>query len=290
MQLETLSETDRAITEDFLQQHRDSSMFLRSNLMRRGFTYSGAAYEATYVAAFEAGRMVAIAGHGWTGMMMVQAPRYAAEVAKGAAEASGRKVTGLSGPLEQVRRARTALGLDSVSASMDSAEGLYVFGLEMLRTPAPSTEAINCRPAEPRDRAELVRWRIAYDVEALGSADNEATRNRATNFLDQQLECGDVWVAETDHRLLSLSAFNASLPDIVQLGGIYTPPELRGHSYAKHAISAQLKAASECGVTRSVLFTDNPSAIRCYEALGFERTDDFGLILFDGASQVSPPR
>ena len=94
MQIRTLNEADRAITENFLLRHRDSSMFLRSNLRRRGFALSGAAYEATYAAAFEADLMVAVAAHGWTGMMMVQAPLFAAEVATAAAEASGRKVTG----------------------------------------------------------------------------------------------------------------------------------------------------------------------------------------------------
>ena len=37
---------------------------------------------------------------------------------------------------------------------------------------------------------------------------------------------------------VSLSAINASLPDIVQLGGIYTPPDLRGRGYAKAAVAA----------------------------------------------------
>ncbi|MEO8185467.1 MAG: GNAT family N-acetyltransferase [Deltaproteobacteria bacterium] len=76
-------------------------------------------------------------------------------------------------------------------------------------------------------------------------------------------------------QLLSLSTFNAALPDIVQLGGIYTPPALRGRGYVKHAIAAQLREARERGASRAVLFTKNPNAVRAYEALGFSRIGDF---------------
>jgi predicted GNAT family acetyltransferase len=69
------------------------------------------------------------------------------------------------------------------------------------------------------------------------------------------------------------------LPDIVQLGGIYTPPELRGRGYAKAAVDASLLAAIERGATRAVLFTNNPSAARSYEAVGFRRLGDYGLVL-----------
>jgi len=80
-------------------------------------------------------------------------------------------------------------------------------------------------------------------------------------------------------RLLAYSAFNAALPNIVQLGGIYTPPEFRGRGYARRAIAAQLLAARANGVTRSVLFTNNASAVRCYEALGFRRIGEFSLVI-----------
>jgi predicted GNAT family acetyltransferase len=76
-----------------------------------------------------------------------------------------------------------------------------------------------------------------------------------------------------------LSAFNAALPDIVQLGGIYTPPALRGRGFAKIAVAASLAAARDRGVSRAVLFTNNPSAVRTYEAVGFRRTGDYSLVL-----------
>lgn len=88
-----------------------------------------------------------------------------------------------------------------------------------------------------------------------------------------------MWVAVENDRPVSLSVFNATLPDIVQIGPIYTPPNFRGRGFAKVAVAGSLIAASERGVSRSVLFTNNPSAVRSYEAVGFRRVGDYGLVL-----------
>jgi len=88
---------------------------------------------------------------------------------------------------------------------------------------------------------------------------------------------GEVVLAEG--RLVSLSAFNASLPDVVQLGGIFTPPDARSRGFGRAGVAGSLLAARERGVSRAVLFTENPAAIRCYESVGFRRVGDYGLVL-----------
>jgi predicted GNAT family acetyltransferase len=70
------------------------------------------------------------------------------------------------------------------------------------------------------------------------------------------------------------------LPDIVQLGGIYTPPRLRGRGYARAAVAASLLEARRRGAERAVLFTATPNAERCYAAVGFRRVGDYALVLF----------
>lgn len=279
VQLRLLTEGDQAAVEAFLTQHRDTSMFLRANLRRRGFTYRGQPHEALYAAVFDGPRVIAVAAHCWNGMLLVQAPVEIEPLAKYVVEASGRKVTGFSGLRDQVQQARDALGLADAPAQLDGDEDLYVLALEALRDPPATSEPITCRPARAGERDELLRWRFAYEVELLGATDSESMRRGAAAFLDAQLSAGHAWVAVSGERLLSFSGFNAALPDIVQLGGIYTPPELRGRHYAKHAVAAQLTAARDRGVSRSVLFTDNPSAARCYQALGFRRSGGLSLVL-----------
>jgi len=131
----------------------------------------------------------------------------------------------------------------------------------------------------PEERDTLVAWRVAYNIETMGATDSADHRRRTAEFLDAQIDEGNDWVAVDAGAPVSLSAINASLPDIVQLGGIYTPPELRGRGHAKAAVAASLVAARERGASRAVLFTKNPSAARTYEALGFRRVGDYSLVL-----------
>jgi predicted GNAT family acetyltransferase len=113
----------------------------------------------------------------------------------------------------------------------------------------------------------------------LGAVDSAEQRARSASFLDAQLNDGVAWVAAVHGAAVSLSAFNCGLPDIVQLGGIYTPPEQRRRGDARCAVAGSLLAAIERGATPAVLFTQNPNAARCYGSLGFEPIGEYGLVL-----------
>ena len=280
MERRILSSSDESLLEAFLASHRDSSMLLRANARRAGLDDHGEPYQALYAAAFRDGHIIGVAAHCWNGIVLLQAPEQAAELACACVEWSGRNVAGLLGPLEQVRRARAALGLTSATAALEGDESLYALDLSGLLVPAALAEGtIVCRAPRPDERDTLCAWRMAYDIETLGATDSAEERQRCASFLDRQIADGNAWVAVHAGQPVSLSAFNASLPDIVQLGGIYTPPGLRGRGYAKVAVGGSLLAARERGASRAVLFTMNPSAIRTYEALGFRHIGDYGMTL-----------
>lgn len=275
-----LTPEDAPQLEAFLVFHRDSSMFLRSNVRRGGILYQGQPFQATHAGAFRRGVMVGVVAHSQSGMVQVQAAEGVGELTRACMGWSGRQVTGLTGPLVQVREACVALGLETADATLCADEGLYALNLcDLVVPPAFSTGAVTCQAPAPQQRDVLCAWRLAYDIEVLGATDSPEQRKRAADFLDWQIADGNAWVAMDRDVPVSLSAFNATLPDIVQLGGIYTPPELRGRGFAKIAVAASLLAARERGASRAVLFTDNPSAVRTYEALGFERVGDFALVL-----------
>ncbi len=280
MTIRLLTQRDAEALETFLVQHRDSSMFLRSNARRAGLDYAGEAFQAHYVAAFHGHEIVAVVAHAWSGMLLVQAPEQVEELARACVAANARKVSAFSGPLMQVRRARAALGLTEAPAKVDFDDCLYGLDLTKLVVPAAlSSGAVVCRAPVPEERELLVSWRLAYDIELLGGTDSEAQRDRAAFFLDAQIADRNAWVAVAGGVPVSLSAFNASLPDIVQLGGIYTPPELRGQGYAKCAVAGSLLVARERGASRAVLFTQNPNAARSYEGVGFRKLGEYGLVL-----------
>jgi GNAT superfamily N-acetyltransferase len=255
-------------------------MFLRSNIRRAGLAYRGEPFQAVYIAFVCDEQVLGVAAHCWNGMLLLQAPQATGELAHACVASSGRPVTGLSGPLGQVREARTALGLDRAEAALEGDERLYALDLSALIVPAALAHGtIQCRAPREDERDTLCAWRLAYDIELLGATDSPEQRRRSAEFLDAQIADGNAWVAIHEGAPVSLSAFNAALPDIVQLGGIYTPPALRGRGYAKAAVAASLLAARERGAARAVLFTNSASASRTYEALGFRRVGDYSLVL-----------
>jgi len=75
--------------------------------------------------------------------------------------------------------------------------------------------------------------------------------------------------------------FNAMLPEMVQIGGVWTPAEFRGRGYARALVAGSLAAAREQGVRRAVLFANpaNAAARAAYLAIGFEIVGDYGLVL-----------
>src|SRR5206468_11065013 len=83
---------------------------------------------------------------------------------------------------------------------------------------------------------------------------------------------------------LSLHDALPILPEIVQIGGVWTPPELRGRGYGRAVVAGSLLAARERNVRRAVLFADprNTAAQRAYLALGFRIAGDYGLVLLKG--------
>jgi GNAT superfamily N-acetyltransferase len=275
-----LTSGDETALEMFLMQHRDTSMFLRSNVRQAGLEYTGQPASAQYLAWFDGDTITGVTAHSWNGIVLMQAPRHAAALARGCVETSGRPVSGLVGPPDQVRDARLALGLTEAGA--DKPETLFALDLSHLVVPQLlANREIACRPARSEDRAVLHDWGFGYDMETLGAPNTPEARRRAAEFMDMRIDANNAWVA-VDHqgRLLSFSSFNATLPDIVQLGGIYTPPALRGRGYARLSVAHSLLVARDRGATRAVLFTSNPSAERTYEAVGFRRIGEYALVLF----------
>jgi GNAT superfamily N-acetyltransferase len=281
MEIRTLAPGDEAPLETLLAAHRDSSMFLRSNARHGGLAYAGRTYQGVYCGAFDDGRLSGVIAHYWNGKLVMQAPRRAGDLACACAGASGRPVSGLAGPIAQVFVARAALGLEGAPTLIEDSEWMYGLELAGLVVPAPLARGeVACRPPRPEERELLCAWRLAYDIELLGAADTPETRRYSAEFLDRQIAESNAWVLVDRGAPVSLSGFNATIPGMVQLGGIYTPPALRGRGYAKAAVAGSLLAARERGATRAVLFTSTASAARSYEGVGFRRTGDYGLVLF----------
>jgi predicted GNAT family acetyltransferase len=286
-----LVDADRAAIEAFLLRHADSSMFLHAHARARGLDDRGQPYQATYAAAFEDGQIAAVAAHTWMGMLLVQAPAHVEHVVRTAVARSRRRVAGINGPWSQVVAARAALDLDQAPALLDSHEILYALELARLMVPEALADGrLRCRRLRPDEIDRVAEWRVAYAREMRSRPDTPAlpiTSRQETERLQAQ-GLGYVLVDAADEPL-AFSAFNAMLPDAVQVGGVWTPLAWRRRGYARAVVAGSLLQARAQGVTRGVLFTAqaNRPAQRAYEALGFRVVGDYGLLGFAEAQRVT---
>jgi GNAT superfamily N-acetyltransferase len=279
--IRVLSPSDAAAVEAFLAARAASSMILRSNAAQSGLVDGTTAYHGLYIGAFENGVITDVAAQYWNGMIALQAPSCAAALSAALIKASGRKVAGFLAPWEQCKAAAAALGLDGAMRTAHP-EVLYELSLAALRVPETLESAVvKCRPPDPREIGLLIAWRLAYEVETLGAVHNAVTQARAAETMTRHIAAGDFWVVTAGDRVVAMAAISARVAEMVQIGGVYTPPELRGNGYGRAAVAAALLAARDTCVKTGILFTadTNVSAQRAYEALGFSRIGAYGLML-----------
>ena len=266
----------------FLEPRLDSSLFLLSNLRRGGFADRGERDQGTYYASFSGGEIRAVIAHFWQGNLILQAPEDIEELVRTIVGAGARPIRGLLGLADQVSRARNALAWRDSDIQLDDQEGLYALALDDLVVP-PDLAAghLSGRRIERRDVDLAVEWRVAYCVEGLGAEDTPILRQQCRGDIESSFERGDTWVLEREGEPVASTSFNATTDEVVQVGGVWTPPELRGRGYGRAAVAVSLLDARHESVRRAILFTgdDNLPAVRAYLALGFQRIDDYRIVL-----------
>ena len=126
-----------------------------------------------------------------------------------------------------------------------------------------------------------MQWRASFAVESLGATDGPDLRRASQADVHLLHERRADWVLVQDETPVAYSVFNATLPDIVQIGGVWTPPESRGRGYARSVVAGSLLAAHQQEVRRAVLFANpaNAAARAAYLSIGFEIVGDYGLVL-----------
>ena len=260
----------------FLERHSDTSMFLRANLADYG-PCGGDARNATRMWVCGAGGAVCgVFGITSAGHVLVQLPE-GEPPEQIASLLAPFEISGILGASEQVRRVRALLGLADTEAQLDEDEPLY--SLDLRELILPRTENI-LRMAGASDSALLERWRTAYLVETIHFSSEEAAEI-APGDVAAMIGRGTLMLLERPTgEPLAMTSFNAILPDMVQIGNVYAPPELRRRGHARDAVAQHLARARVAGVKRAILFASGPAASRAYEAIGFRQVGHFTLLLF----------
>jgi predicted GNAT family acetyltransferase len=273
---------DEAVLEAFLLPRVESSMFLIGNMRASGLIDNGQAYEGTYAAAFENGEITAVVAHYWNQNLVFQAPAHLNALWRAAVEASRRPIKGLIGPNDQVGAVKAALDIADSNIQLDEVERLYSLELDDLIEPDNlSSGQVSGRRIESRDLELVTEWQIAYSLEALGEKDSAQLRERCRASTERLLKEQRTWVLESQGKPVACSSFNTAIKEAVQVGGVWTPPELRGQGYGRAIVAASLLDARAGGAAKAILFTgeDNIAAQKAYVALGFCHIGDYRIVL-----------
>ena len=219
---------------------------------------------------------------GSPGNLVLQAPDHVEALLAAILATPVRPVCGLLGLSDQIGRALEVLDWSDAQIQLDEKEGLYALPLAELVVPEELRDGRICgRRIDRRDLDRASAWRVDYCVEALGAEETPELRDESRADMAASLERGDTWVLEDGSELVAMTSFNATTREAVQVGGVWTPPELRGRGYGRAAVAASLLDARAEGVERSILFTgdDNVPAVKAYAALGFQRIGDYRIVL-----------
>ena len=265
MTVRILQKGDETLLEGFLKDYAETSMFLRSNMRKVGIEYKDAAYHGDYYGAFDqSGAIKGVLAHYWNNNVMTQAPdnNVLTDIIDYFRSKATRPVGGILGPDDQALAVIDNLAIPETAFGKNSKEGLYTLNLDKLVMPA-DYDAARYKMVAARDigKAILADWLKGFNIEALGSDDNEELDESINKDVSLTMKEDRRWALIFNGKPVALSGFNAQLPDIVQIGPVWTPPEHRSNGYARMIVALSLQQAKERGVKSSVLVADNPPAI-----------------------------
>lgn len=198
-----------------------------------------------------------------------------------AVAASQRRIASLIGPNDQVNAVKEELQIDASRIQFDELENLYSLRLEDLHIPDElSSGRLRGRRIAPDDLELLTQWRVAYSIKALGDKDTPQLWKECRLSVERSLTERRTWILEDSGKPVACSSFNTAIKEAVQVGGVWTPPELRNRGYGRSVVAASLLDARCEGIEKSILFTgeSNLAAQKAYTALGFEQIGHYRLM------------
>lgn len=267
------TESDLPAIQTFLHARPSRAMFPLSNIDKFGLD-GDHDYSPSMWFSEDSDGISGVLTVGRAGVVMPCLPQHNWDEA--AAVLAGRSLTGFIGSTDEVRPLMAEVGLTGIAAQLDRDEPHFELDLADLIVPDGPGKLVPLQDADPD---EMIRWRADYTAEVL-----QADRTAA---LEDGRQAYHQYVAHDTHRVLmadgvpvATTGFNAQIPQMVQIGGVYTPPALRGRGHARRAVALHLAEARVRGVTGATLFAASDMAVRAYQAIGFRRIGTWTLCLF----------
>jgi RimJ/RimL family protein N-acetyltransferase len=177
---------------------------------------------------------------------------------------------GSLGPSETSERFRAQWG---AASSCDSELWMpnRLHRLTAVATDLPPCEGF-LRPFVAEDRPALAAWLEGFNRDA-HLQDPVDYERAAQRNIERQTAFG--W--EVGGRLVTMALCSARTHSTVRVGGVYTPPELRGQGWATACVAALSQRLLDEGVAECCLYTDlrNPTSNRIYARIGYQPVEDW---------------
>lgn len=280
-----LTADDAAALDEFLAPHTAEAFYLRSNAKAAGLVYEGKPLQAEYFGAFENGKLVGALAYSWLNTLLVYTENQAclhalAQAVLPSIRKRGGKIDALLGLAPHVDGLIAGLRLPQEAFRRFGHDGLFLLDLQTLRLPAKADD-LSLRLAKETDRALLIDWRMAFNIEANNAQPGPALKKNVEKEVDHWLKTKQTFILENGSDPVSFCGIGGSLPEIVIVGPVWTPVKLRNRSYGRLVTGYGLRQLAEERplLREATLFASRPEAIRVYEALGFKRIADWRLAL-----------
>lgn len=268
---------DAAQIAGFLRANLAQAMFPLSNLLWRGMAGGHPHAMTFWLRRDDGGGLTDLLGLTDGGMAMPLCPSH--DWAAAAKALRGRSISGAIGAPDQVRVILAAVGSGDVARSHDADEALFALKLTQLQVPEGPGALV---PFGAAPRPVIIGWLADYLTKTLGERPEQAMIHAIERF-DGYATAGSHAVLMDGDTPLAMTGFNADVGDAIQVGGVYTPPALRGNGHAGRAVALHLAQVRARGVTQAVLFTGNPAAAAAYRRIGFAPVGSLALILLHDA-------
>jgi RimJ/RimL family protein N-acetyltransferase len=154
-----------------------------------------------------------------------------------------------------------------------------VYALEPSWLRAPVLELPGLERAILAETGEIAAHAARMSAGELGSSDevDPAYRGR----IEASIRAGAYWRYRIDGRLIFQCHAGPFTAATVQLQGIWTPPNERGHGHATRALGIICARLLDEHRTLSLYVNDsNRAGIALYERLGFRRVGEFASLIF----------
>lgn len=278
-----LSKKHEDMLDRFLMARAESSLILLSNSRIAGLEDHGRIYQGTYAAYQEGDEITGVAAHYWNGMVFFQAPENASLLFDAVVTASGRKCTGIAGPYDQVQEILPVLLKQKSRPAMNSRDTLFSLDLDALVVPdLLNRSGVICRHPADDEIPAIIDLRVAFMQELMGPDMRASLEDEARETVRYQQQMNNHWILETAGKIVATTAISAGIPEVVQIGGVYTSPGYRNQGFGRAVVAGSLLDARARNVKKAILFTgtDMPAAQKMYRALGFRQIGEYGLVIY----------